>query len=151
MDLRDVMLILHIVGAGTWLGANVVQMVAPSLASAQGPSVAAGWMRMGAGFGKRIYTPVGILVLVTGIVLVLNSDGAYSFGSLFVTIGFAVVIIAIILGVAVFTPGAEKAAEAIESGDRGRIAAATGRLARYGVLDTLLVLFAITVMVLRWD
>jgi hypothetical protein len=151
MDLRDVLLLTHLIGVGTWLGANVVQMVAPGLARAQGSTVAAGWMRMGAGFGKKLYTPVGILVLASGIGLVLVSDGVYSFGDLFVTIGFAVVIIAAILGAMVFTPGAEKAAVAIESGDEAGIAAATGRLARFGALDTLLLLFAMVAMIIRWQ
>ena len=151
MDLREFMLLLHIAGAGTWLGANVVQMIAPPLAAAHGPEVAAGWMRMGAGFARRLYMPVGILVLITGVVLVLISDGAYTFGSLFVTIGLAVVIIGGLLGGLVFGPGAEKAGAAIESGDQSTIAAVTGRLARFGALDTLLLLFAIMVMILRLD
>jgi hypothetical protein len=151
MELRDIILLLHISGAGIWLGANVVQMIGPSLALAQGREVAAGWMRMGAGFGTRLYIPVGITVLVTGIVLVLISDGAYTFGSLFVTIGLAVVIIGALLGSFVFTPGGEKAADAIDSGDQTRIRAITGNLARFGILDTLLILFAILVMILRLE
>jgi hypothetical protein len=145
------MLWLHLVGVGTWLGANVVQMVAPPLAAAQGRETLAGWMRMGASFGRRIYMPVGILVLLSGIVLVLGSDGTYSFGSLFVTIGMAVVIIAAILGAMVFTPGAEKAAEAIEAGDEAGTRSATARLARFGALDTILLLFAMAVMIIRWE
>jgi hypothetical protein len=151
MDFRDVMLLIHLIGVGTWLGANVVQMVAPPLAAAQGKETLAGWMRMGAGFGQRIYIPVGVVVLLSGVALVLLSEGVYSFGSLFVTIGFAVVIIAALMGSFVFTPGAEKAAEAIESGDERKIAATTGRLARFGALDTLLLLFAMAVMIIRWQ
>ena len=33
MELRDVMLVVHIAGAGTWLGANMIQAVVPGLAA----------------------------------------------------------------------------------------------------------------------
>jgi hypothetical protein len=151
MEWRDITLFLHISGAGIWLGANVIQAIAPRLATAQGREVAAGWMRIGALLGTRLYMPVGLLVLASGIVLVLLSDGAYSFGSLFVTIGMAVVVIGALLGSFVFAPGGERAAEAIEAGDQSSIAAATGRLARFGILDTFLLLFVFMVMILRLE
>jgi hypothetical protein len=37
----------------------------------------------------------------------------------------------------------------VESGDKGAIKSAAGRLAAFGTADTLLLLFAITVMVLK--
>jgi hypothetical protein len=61
------------------------------------------------------------------------------------------VIIAAILGAMVFTPGAEKAAEAIEAGDEAGTRSATARLARFGALDTILLLFAMAVMIIRWE
>jgi hypothetical protein len=69
--------------------------------------------------------PVGILVLGTGVGMVLSSEGAYRFEDLFVVIGVVVVIVGAVLGPAVFTPTGFKAA------------------------DTVLVLFAMLVMVLR--
>jgi hypothetical protein len=56
-----------------------------------------------------------------------------------------------ILGRLVFEPGGQAAAEAVESEDATAIRAATGRLATFGVIDTLLLLFTITAMVLRLD
>jgi uncharacterized membrane protein len=148
MELRDVLLILHIAGAGAWLGANIVQAMAPSLAAKQGPAAQAGWYRIAARLSSRLYMPAAILILITGVWMVLLSD-AYGFGTLFVTIGLAMIIIGAILGILVFDRGSERAATAIETGDQAAIRSATGRLAGFGVLDTVLLLFTITVMVLR--
>lgn len=148
MELRDILLILHIAGAGAWLGANIVQALAPSLAAKQGPAAQAGWYRIAAKLSSRLYMPAAILILITGIWMVLLND-AYGFGTLFVTIGFGMIIVGAILGILVFDRGSEQAATAIEAGDQAAIRSATGRLAGFGVLDTLLLLFTITAMVLR--
>jgi hypothetical protein len=148
MELRDILLVLHIAAAGTWFGANIVQAVAPPLSARQSPQAAAGWYRIAAGLSSRLYMPVGILVAVTGIWMVLISD-TFGFGSVFVGIGLAVVVIGALLGIFVFEPGSKRAAVAIESGDSGAIKAATRRLAAFGTVDTLLLLLAITVMVLK--
>jgi hypothetical protein len=148
MELRDILLVLHIAGAGTWFGANIVQAVAPSMTAKQGPEVAAGWYRVAAKLSSRLYMPASILILATGIWIVLIND-AYGFGTLFVTIGFGMILIGALLGIFVFERGSERAADAIESGDQGAAKAATGRIAAFGVLDTLLLLFTITAMVLR--
>jgi hypothetical protein len=148
MELRDILLILHIAGAGAWLGANVVQAMAPSLAAKQGPAAQAGWFRIAAKLSSRLYMPAAILILITGIWMVLLDD-AYGFGTLFVTIGFGMIIVGAILGILVFDRGSQQAATAIESGDQAAIRSVTGRLAGFGVLDTLLLLFTITAMVLR--
>lgn len=149
MELRDILLVLHIAAAGTWFGANIVQAVAPARAAKQGPGAAAGWYRVAGGLSSVLYMPVGIVIVVTGIWMVLISDGAFSFGSVFVGIGFTVVVIGALLGKFVFEPTSAKAADAIESGDDGAIKATSGRIAGFGALDTLLVLLAITVMVLK--
>ncbi len=149
MELRDVMLVLHIAGAGTWLGANIIQAVVPGLAAKQNAETSAGWFRVAGQLSKRLYMPASILILISGVVLVLQDD-SYSFGSLFVTVGFGMIALGAVLGIFVFDPGSKTAAEAIESGDRSRIKAATSRIATFGTIDTLLLLFTMTVMVLRW-
>ena len=150
MELRDIMLVLHIAGAGAWLGGNVLQAMVPGMAARQSVEAAAGWYRVAAELSKRLYMPAAILVLVTGIVLVLQDD-SYSFGSLFVTIGFAMIVIGALFGIFIFDPGSKAAAEAVESGQESRVKAAVKRLATFGTIDTLLLLFTITAMVLRLD
>ena len=118
------------------------------MAAKEGAAAAAGWYRVAGKLSSRLYMPVAILILITGSILVLQND-SFSFGSLFVTIGFGMIIVGGLLGKFVFDPGSEKAAAAIESGDQGLIRAATSRIAAFGTIDTLLVLFTIAAMVLR--
>lgn len=148
MQLRDLLLVFHIAGAGAWLGANVVQAVAPRMFQAYGAEATAGWYRVAGRLSTRLYMPAAILILGTGVWLVLISDG-YGFDSVFVTIGFTVIVIGALLGKLVFSPGSERAAEAVLAGDRAAQSATAGRLAAFGALDTLLILLAILVMVLR--
>lgn len=149
MTLREVLLVLHIAGAGIWLGANVIQAIAPAMTARQGPAAAAGWFRVAAKLGNRLYVPNALLILVTGVFLVLQTE-AYGFGSLFVTIGFAMIIVGALFGVFVFEPGSDRAADAIEAGDQPTIKRAVSRVATFGSIDTLLLLITIAAMVTRW-
>jgi hypothetical protein len=148
LELRDFLLILHIAGAGTWLGANIVQAVVTPMAVKQGSSAASGWYRIAGRLSTVLYMPAAILILLTGVFMVLQSD-VYSFGSLFVTIGFITILVGALFGKFVFDPVSKRAADAIDAGDTGRIKATTGRLATFGVIDTILILVTISVMVLR--
>lgn len=149
LDLRDTLLIIHLAGAGVWLGANVVQAVVPPLAATQGREVLAGWYRITAKLSSRLYMPAALTILITGILLVLRSE-VYGFDNLFVGIGLGMIVVGAVLGIVVFDPVGKRAAEEIEAGAEGRARASTARLAGFGALDTLLLLFTITVMVLRW-
>jgi hypothetical protein len=142
-------LVLHIAAAGIWLGANVVQAVTPPVAARQGAEVLAGWYRITAALGSRLYMPAAFTILITGVLLVLRSE-VYGFDTPFVGVGLGVVVVGAVLGVAVFTPGGRRAADEFESGGGTRARALAARLAGFGALDTLLLLLAITVMVLRW-
>ena len=150
VSFRDVLLILHIAGAGTWLGANVVQAVAPPALARAGSSALAGWYRTTSALAVRLYIPAAVLILITGILMVLQSD-TYSFASIFVSIGFGMILVGALLGRFVFGPGGEQAAAAVEAGDEGSIRRAVSRLTTFGLIDTLLLLFTITAMVLRLD
>ncbi|MGA7097942.1 MAG: DUF2269 family protein [Acidimicrobiia bacterium] len=148
MGLEDVLLVFHIAAAGTWLGANLVQAIVPPLAAKEGPATEAGWYRIAARLSRSLYMPVSIVILVTGVWMVLIDD-AYGFTNAFVNIGFAMIVVGAVLGILVFDPGSRNAAEAIVSGDAEAMRVTRFRIAAFGVLDTLLILFTMTAMVLR--
>ena len=150
MTFRDILLIFHIAGAGTWLGANIVQAIVPPAAARAGSATLAGWYRITSMLAKRLYMPAAVLILLTGVLLVLQSD-AYGFGDTFVTVGFAMIVVGAVLGIVIFGPGGETAAAAVETEDVSKIRSAVAKLSAWGVVDTLLLLFTIAVMVLRLD
>ena len=98
---------------------------------------------------RVLYNIAGILVLVTGVGLVLDSD-FFEFSDMFVSIGFLAVIIGAVLGMAVFGPGSRALAAAIRDGDAEAERTVSARLTAFGVLDTIVVVVTIVAMVAKW-
>ena len=146
---RNLLLLLHIAGVAAWLGANFVQLVlTPRFA--RGPAeLDAAWARQTIFLGERYYTAAGGLIGVTGVLLVL--DGDWSWGSGFIWVGAAVIVIGAVMGVAFFAPLAQKRIGALESGDGAGAAAAQRRIIPLALLDTALMLTAVLAMVDRWQ
>ncbi len=144
----DLLLVLHIVGVSTWLGANMVQFLSTRRLVAQGGQVAAAWTGMTLLWARILYMPAAILVLVTGTWLVLDTEWEFSHG--FVSIGFTVIIIATILGIVVTAKIGERATAAFGSGDDASGNAEINKLIAWAILDTLLVVIAIFAMVGKW-
>ena len=80
--------------------------------------------------------------------LVLVND-AWGWGDLFVTIGFAVVIITTIIGSVVMGPTSKAAVSALDEGDVAAAGAAGQKLRNWGVVITLLLVVAVVFMVLK--
>lgn len=148
--MRDLLLILHIIGVALWLGANgVLAFTGPRVRSA--PAEARVWWAENQGaMAKTLYNVAGILVLLTGVGLVLLDDTTFEFSNAFVSVGFAAVIIGAVLGMAVFGPGTRELAAAIRDGDEARERALTARLAGFGILDTVVLVVTIVAMVMKW-
>ena len=147
--MRTTLLVLHIIGVAIWLGANGVLAFAGPRAASAGPEVRAWWSDTQGAMARVLYNIAGILVLLTGVGLVLDSD-FIEFSDMFVSIGFLAVIIGAVLGMAVFGPGSRALAEAIRDGDAEAERSVTGRLATFGVIDTLVLVIAIVSMVSKW-
>ncbi len=144
---RNILLVIHIAAVGAWFGANIVQAIVPGLIGPESAAASA-WFRVTEKMAKSLYIPAGVTILVTGILLVLNSE-VYGFGTMFVSIGFLAVIVGAVLGSVVFGPRSRAIADALDSGDvtlANRLRANTGG---FGVLDTLIVLFTIFAMVAK--
>ncbi|REK10721.1 MAG: hypothetical protein DWQ40_12640 [Actinobacteria bacterium] len=147
MVYRNILLVLHIGAAGAWLGANLLQAIVPGILGPVSPA-AANWFRATEKLSRRFYIPAGVTVLVTGVLLVLNSE-VFGFGTLFVTIGFAAVIIGAVLGSAVFGPKSLAIAEAIEAGEPDKANKVRANTGQWGAFDTLVLVFTIYAMVAK--
>lgn len=146
--MRTIALWLHILGAGTWLGANVFQgFVGPRMARQEGAALP--WFRAVERASGPVYGLASGLILLTGIYLVISSD-LFTFGSAFVGIGFAVVIIGGALAGLVFSRRTKKAIGLYESGDAEAALPVVQSLLPWAVIDTLLVAFAVLAMVAKW-
>jgi hypothetical protein len=148
MTTRTIVLALHIASVGGWLGANFVQAVLSPRFAKETDAVAAAWTRQTIWLGERYYSVFGALVLITGVILVI--DGDWSWGTEFIWLGVATVVIGGVLGIAVFAPLAHRRATALETGDAAGAQAAMQRIIPWAVFDTILVLVTVVAMVHRW-
>ncbi|HEY5684595.1 MAG TPA: hypothetical protein VIY70_04400 [Acidimicrobiia bacterium] len=148
--MQQFLLFLHVLGAATWFGAGVAAMtLSMRYAKAEGPA-ASTFHRALADLGLRVQTPAAVVLLVTGIFLVLGSNDAYSFGSVFVSIGFFTIIVGAILGSRFFGPLAKKAADLHDSGEVGAARAIEAKVARVGSAEGALLAITIAAMIWRW-
>lgn len=147
--MRTILLTLHIIGAGVWLGANVAQLVTTRRLASGGGTDAATWMATIVHWGRVIYMPASIVLLATGIGLVLDSD-FYDFSNAFVSIGFLAVVAGAAIGIAVISKGSERAAAAFASGDDATGAAEVAKFMPWAMLDSLILVVAVLAMVGKW-
>ena len=130
-----------------WLGGNVAQiMIGPKLVNG---GAGLQWLKAVDKASGPIYGSASVLILLTGIYLVLSND-AFSFGSAFVGIGIAVVIIGGALAGLVFNRKTRQAIGLFESGETAKALPVYKSIGTWGMLDTALVAFAILAMVSKW-
>ena len=145
--MRDTLLIVHILAAATWLGAGVtVGFLTPRLRRA-GDDVARSFMSAYERMGLLVFNPAGILVLLSGVLLVI--DGPWEFENAFVVIGFIVVITGAVFGARIFTPLSRQAQAAHADGDTAALDRIYARFRSFGAIDVFLIVLAIVVMVLK--
>lgn len=146
--MTSVLLYIHILAAGAWIGTSVVQAVTNDRMSRESDEVAVGWLKAVVRWGTVIYAPAAVLVLVSGIWMVAISNEVYRFESLFVVIGFGMVVIGVYFGNRIFGPLSLKAAGLRAKGeDAGPV---YGRLRIFGLIDMILLLVTVAAMVGRW-
>jgi uncharacterized membrane protein SirB2 len=147
--MRNTLLVLHLIGVAIWLGGNVTLAFAGPRTAAAPKEARLWWAQTQGAMARVLYNVAGILVLLTGVGLVLQNK-VIEFSATFVTIGFVAVIIGAVLGMTVFGPGSRKLVAAIEAGDEAEEKSLNNRLAAFGLLDTLVVVFTIAAMVGAW-
>jgi len=148
-SLTNSLLALHIISACAWLGANFTQLFVGAKVGAASSDVRIWWAEKGAALARTFYNVAGTLLFATGLVLVIWSPdpGGYSFASVFVSVGFAAVIVGGALGVTVFAPKNRALAQAVRDGDGASESRLRTLLTQFAVLDTLVVVVTIVVMV----
>ena len=146
----ELMEFLHILGAASWFGANLVRAFACGPMTSVDDGAAAAWHRVTVSMGRVIHTPAAIVVFVSGFGLVGLADGLYSMTDPFVVVGILAVVIGAALGMVVIGPNGRRIAAAYERADHRQAASLSRRSSLVGWVDTAVLAFAILVMVMRW-
>jgi hypothetical protein len=145
--LRNVALWLHIIGVSMWIGTNFAQMVMGPRLVRDGAGLP--WLKAVEKGSGPIYGAASGLVILTGIYLVISND-SFSFGSAFVGIGIAVLIIGGALAGLVFNRKTRQAIGLYEGGDAAQATSVYRSIGGWAVLDTALLAFAVLAMVSKW-
>ena len=148
--MSDTLLVIHILAVAVWFGGILALSFAAS--TLQGADAAARrWFADAQlAVGRIVFSAAGILTLITGIWLVIDSEAGISMGSAFVSIGFAVVIIGTALGIAVYAPACKQMIAAVDAGDAAAEGAASRKLMTTNAVNAILLLIAVVSMVGRW-
>jgi len=144
--------VIHVLAAAIWFGAAVALNIMLGRLSAAGDRAGQAVVTgQATWFGKSVFDPAAIVTLLAGVGMVLTSDGALSFGDLWITLGFTAVILTLGIGHGMITPTVGKLRSVIESEgpDSPNVGPLEKRIAMLSMLDILILVVAIWAMVVK--
>lgn len=147
---RNLLLVLHIIAVSAWLGANFVQIVVAPRMARVGGSTHLAWLSTSRMLGQRYYNVAGVLLGVTGVLLVIETP--YEFSAGFVAVGLSTIVVGALLGVFGFERWTKRQMLALESSPPDEpVATRMAQRVLVGALfDSALVILAIVTMVVKW-
>ena len=148
MSLSDVLTIIHIVAAMTWLGGAFLAAVFGTRMKKAEPAHALGFARDMSMVSQRVFMPAAIVVLASGVWLVLDSN-VYDLEQAWILIGFAAVAITAGLGPAFFKPTLARGIAAMEAGNGPEAGATMKRLAMVSRISIVIQFIAVWAMVVK--
>lgn len=147
--MREVLLVLHILGAALWIGGGVVTVLARRPLVGGDRSISIVWMGLEEKLGKAYFPATAILTLLTGIGLVILAD-EYDFLDLFVLIGIAAFLLSAIGNSAYVGRVDARAVEAWKEGNDQSASSLVTGTTRFHILDNAVLILALVAMVYRW-
>lgn len=146
--MRDTLLIIHILAAATWIGGSASVFFLNGKLRRSGHGAGTAFMQGFEKMGRMYFPPAAGIVLLTGILLVIDSS-LYQFEHAFVVIGIAMFIVGLVLGTRVFDPLAKRAQAAHAAGDEAAVDGAYQRFAQVGALELAALAFTVVAMVTK--
>jgi uncharacterized membrane protein len=143
----DVLLIVHILAAATWLGAGVTVGFLTQRLRQAGDETGRAFMSAYERMGLVVFNPAGVLVLLSGVLLVI--DGPWEFEDAFVVIGILAVLTGAVFGARVFAPLSREAQAAHANHDRAELDRIYRRFRTFGIIDSTLIVLTIVAMVIK--
>lgn len=145
---RNALLWAHIVGVAAWLGTNLATFVLEPWFHRRSAEVAAAFADATSFLARRFYNAAGVVVGVTGVLLVENAG--YGWGSGFIVVGLVALVVGAGFGVVVFAPTGARLGAATRQGDTSTVSALRRRTIEFLSIDTAVVMLTVLAMVARW-
>jgi uncharacterized membrane protein len=146
--MRDTLLIIHILAAATWIGGSVAVFFLNGKMRRSSHEAGTAFMQGFEKMSSMFYPPAAGIVLLSGILLVIDSS-LYDFEHAFVVTGIAMFIVGVVLGTRVFDPLAKTAQTAHAAGDEAALDSAYQRFVRIGALEIAALAFTVIAMVTK--
>lgn len=148
MTTREVLLSIHIAMGACWLGADIVQHLYRKHWAGESLEGQRAWMRMIESMHARYYAVVAVLILLSGIGLVQESNWSWSSG--FIWIGIATIVLGGALGGGRLGPLSKQRLAALDANDTETAAGVAKRMLPIEIALTSFVLITVVAMVTKW-
>lgn len=151
MSEYEVLKFLHVAAVIAWVGAPVVLTVLQArLRRAGDRATLIGIGRQMETMGKIYFSPLAAATLVTGVLMVVTTDGL-SFGDPWILIGLAGIAITLAIGLGVITPTGKKLGEASQATppDGAAIASLSRRITTLTIVNIVILFFVVWAMVIK--
>ena len=146
--MRNLLLLVHVLGAMIWIGAGVWGLVAVRrVQRVQGTEHADDLLQKMELVENRVFPPAAILVLLSGIGLVLN--GSAGWGDMFVYLGMAGVIVSMAMGGALGGRLNRELSSARAAEDTVKTAGLVNRWLNLGRIELLILVLVVALMVYK--
>ncbi len=146
---RTLLLTVHLAGVAAWLGANFTQLALGRFYGNQPTEARLAWVTATGLMASRYYNTAGTVIGATGVGLVLHGD--WSWGSGFIWVGIAVLVIGGVMGMRGFVPASAQLAAALRAEQPAEVRRFDHRVLVLAVVDTSFVLVTVLAMVHKWQ
>ena len=146
----NVVQFLHVVLAIAWVGGGIfLQLMGRYALASRLPGRAAEFSAELADIGKKVFTPLSVLVLLLGLYLV--QEGDWGFGSFWVSFSILGIVVSIAIGAGLLGPRSGQVAGLAQSegADSPAVRERLGGILRLALMDLGLLVFIVFLMVTK--
>lgn len=150
MTLYEFLVLIHVLMAIVWVGGGIALQVFALRATRSNDSArVAGFSADAEWIGLRVFMPASVLLLVFGILAAL--EGAWDFGSAWISIGFAAMIVSFFVGMGFSGPESARIAKltAEHGADHPDVTRRIRRILTVSRLELVILLVAVWAMVAK--
>jgi uncharacterized membrane protein len=130
----EFLLAVHILCAVIWVGGGVTMHIFGRLATKKGPLHQLDFTRDSIAIGNWLYAPLAVILLIAGVLLV--EEVGYSYGDVWISIGFLGFLTSFVLGVGYY-PRAGRRYEEVAAGEGPGSPAADAVYRRTATVNTI--------------
>jgi uncharacterized membrane protein len=145
----EFLLAVHLLCAVIWVGGGVTLHIFGRVATREGPERQLAFTEQSIRLGNMVYAPLAVVLLIAGVLLV--DEAGYSYGDLWITIGFLGFLVSFVLGVGYYPRAGRQYSELAAAGGAGspEALAVYGRTATVNMVELTILLLVVIDMAVK--